>query len=274
MNSGAACATNQYPDMPAVNTSRGRLWIADHRRQPARPAALFIHGAGGSHLSFPAALRRMPSISPILVDLPGHGSSPGAGRASIAEYALDIVALLDALAIDSAIMLGHSMGGAIAQWLALEHAARVDALMLAGTGARLSVNPALTTGIIDDPDVTINSLVRWMWAKQAPEDLKQQSADIMLATAPSAIQADFMACDSFDASRRLAEIAVPALILAGDSDKMTPLSLSRELARGIAGSELAVIPNAGHMMLMEQPDHSAGIIAAWLERALAGADGD
>ena len=164
--------------MPGVNTSRGRLWIADHRRQRQRPAALFIHGAGGSHLSFPAALRQLPSISPILVDLPGHGRSPGAGRASIADYALDIVALLDALAIDSAIMLGHSMGGAVAQWLALEHAARVDALVLAGTGARLPVNPALIQGVIDDPGATISSIVRWMWARQAPDHLKRQTAEI------------------------------------------------------------------------------------------------
>ena len=259
--------------MPGVDTSRGRLWIADHR-QPERPAALCIHGAGGSHLSFPAALRQSPSISPILVDLPGHGRSPGAGRASIAEYALDIVALLDALAIESAIMLGHSMGGAIAQWLALEHTARVDALALAGTGARLPVNPALITGIFDDPDATIIGITRWMWARQAPEDLKRQTADIMLATAPSVIQADFLACDSFDVSPRLSEIALPTLILAGESDKMTPLALSRELARGIAGSELAVIPNAGHMMLLEQPEHSAELIAAWVKRALPGADCD
>ena len=260
--------------MPGVDTARGRLWIADHRRQSERPAALFIQGAGGSHLSFPAALRQLPSISPILVDLPGHGRSPGAGRAGIAEYALDLVALLDSLAIDSAVMLGHSMGGAIAQWLALEHTARVDALALAGTGARLPVNPALIKEIIDDPSATVIQITRWMWAKQAPDDLKRQTADIMVATAPSVIQADFMACDGFDLTPRLAEIALPTLILAGDSDKMTPLSLSQELARGIAGSALAVIPKAGHMMLLEQPEHCAELIAAWLKRALAGAGCD
>ncbi len=254
--------------MPIVNTSRGEIWIADHRRSSDKPVAVFIHGAGGSHLSFPAALRQLQSVSPILVDLPGHGASTGPGRGSIADYALDIVALLDALSLDSAIVLGHSMGGAIAQWLALEHAARIDAVVLAGTGAKLPVNPALFTGIVEDARGTINSIVRWMWSKQAPEELKQQSAKIMLATAPTVIQGDFLACDNFDVSQRLGEFAVPTLILPGEKDKMTPPSLSQGLARGITESELAVIPEAGHMMLLEQPDRSAELIDAWLKRAL------
>jgi len=254
--------------MPSVNTSRGKIWIADHRRGSGKPVAVFIHGAGGSHLNFPASLRQLQSISPILVDLPGHGASAGIGRDSIADYALDIVALLDALAIDSAIALGHSMGGAIAQWLALEHAARIEAVVLAGSGARLPVNPALITGIVEDARGTISSIVRWMWSKQAPEKMKQQSAEIMLATAPAVIQGDFLACDSFDVSQRLTEIAIPTLVLAGEKDKLTPPSLSQELARGITGSELTVIPEAGHMMLLEQPDRSDDIIDAWLKRAL------
>lgn len=254
--------------MPSVNTSRGRIWFADHRREPDKPSAIFIHGAGGSHLSFPAALRQLQSVSAILVDLPGHGASAGPGRGSIANYALDIVALLDALSVGSAIVLGHSMGGAIAQRLALEHAARIGAIVLAGTGARLPVNPALITGIAEAPEATISSIVRWMWSKHAPAELKQQSTEIMLATDNTVIQADFMACDRFDVSRRLEEIAVPTLVLAGDQDKMTPLSLSQELARGITNSELAVIPGAGHMMLLEQPERAAELIAAWLERAV------
>ena len=180
------------------------------------PAAVLIHGAGGSHLSFPAELRQLQSFAPILVDLPGHGASAGPGRDSIADYALDIVALLDALELETAIALGHSMGGAIAQWLALEHADRVSAIVLAGSGARLPVNQELITDIVADAPATIRAIVRWMWSKEATEDLRRQSADIMRATDPSVVQADFIACDNFDVSRRLADIAIPTLILAGE----------------------------------------------------------
>ena len=254
--------------MPGVNTARGRLWIADHRRGRGRPVTLFIHGAGGSHLSFPAALRQLHTVSPILVDLPGHGASAGPGRRNISDYALDLVALLDALAIDSAIVLGHSMGGAIAQWLALEHKTRISAVILAGTGARLPVNPALISGVVEDPAATINSIVRWMWSQDAPAELKRQTTEIMLATDPFVVRDDFIACDNFDVSRRLAEIETPTYILAGENDKMTPPSLSQELARSIVNAELEILPNAGHMTLLEQPDFSADLVAKWLKRAL------
>ena len=101
--------------MPAVETARGKFYVAIHQRNKSVPSAIFIHGAGGSHLSWPKPLRQLTSIRPILIDLPGHGASAGVGRQSISDYALDIVSLLDALAIDSAIIAGHSMGGAIAQ---------------------------------------------------------------------------------------------------------------------------------------------------------------
>lgn len=254
--------------MPQVKTARGDFWIADHRGKSQAPAAVFIHGAGGSHLSFPAALRQLPSLAPLLVDLPGHGASVGPGRRSIADYALDIVALLDALALEQVVVLGHSMGGAIAQWLALEHAERISAAILAGTGARLRVNPALIAGVVARPEATISTVLRWMWSKQAAEELKQQSANIMLATDPTVIQGDFLACDSFDVSGRLAQIALPTLILAGEQDKMTPPALSQELERGIPNSELALLAQAGHMLLMEKPERSAELIDAWLKHAL------
>ncbi len=253
--------------MPRVMTQRGEMWIADHRRQHDVPAAFFIHGAGGSHLSFPGELRQLESIQPVLVDLLGHGASAGPGRKTIAEYALDIVALMDALEVESAVVLGHSMGGAIAQWLALEFSARVKAMVLIGTGAQLPVHTALITGIIDDSDTTINSIVRWMWAKGVPPAKIQQSAEIMRATDPTVIQGDFIACSKFDTKKRLAEIAIPTLIVAGENDKMTPAALGEELAQGIANSELALVPHAGHMMLLEQPKRTADLIDKWLARS-------
>ena len=152
--------------MPTIETKRGNFWIADHRREHSPITSILIHGAGGSHLSFPKELRRHKLINAVLVDLNGHGASEGAGHCSIADYALDLVALMDALEIEKAILMGHSMGGAIAQWQALQQPERVLALVLVGTGPRLPVNPALIHGIIAETESTIDNLVRWMWSKE------------------------------------------------------------------------------------------------------------
>ena len=252
--------------MPLIETNRGEMWAAIHSRKQTKPSAVFIHGAGGSHLSFPASLRNLQSIQPVLIDLPGHGASAGAGRKTIGDYALDVVALMDACPIDSAIIIGHSMGAAIAQRLALQHQSRVRAMVLIGSGARLPVNPALVTGIIAEPDRTISNMVRWMWSRNANAIMVEQTAKIMRATPPSVIQSDLIACDSFDVRDRLPSVTVPTLVLAGENDKMTPLSLNEELAGGIVDSELAVIPGAGHMVQLEQPELTAELIDQWLTR--------
>ncbi len=252
--------------MPLIKTKRGQMWVAKHSRKHRTPRAIFIHGAGGSHLSFPASLRNLQSIQPILIDLPGHGASAGAGRKTIGDYALDVLALMDASAIDSAIIVGHSMGAAIAQHLALEHPTRIRALSLIGSGERLPVNPALITGIVAEPEHTISNMVRWMWSNDADIDMVEHTAEIMRATPASVTQGDLMACDSFDVRDRLHSVTAPTLVLAGENDKMTPLSLNMELARRIVNSDLAVIPGAGHMVQLEQPELIAELIDQWLTR--------
>ena len=165
--------------------------------------------------------------------------APARARAADASpiTRLIIVALLDALALETAIVLGHSMGGAIAQWLALDHPERISAAILAGTGARLAVKSGADRGHRGRSAGDHQQYPRaGCGQNRRREDLKQQSEEIMLATDPLVIEGDFVACDKFDVSLRLAEIDLPTLILAGETDKMTPPALSQELAEGIHNS--------------------------------------
>ncbi len=115
--------------MPKIETSSGVMWYADHRDPTVRrPVTVFIHGAGGTHLDWPAELRRLPEANAIVIDLPGHGRSGGAGRSSVSAYAADVMSLLDALKIPRAILGGHSMGGAICLTAALSYPERVQGL--------------------------------------------------------------------------------------------------------------------------------------------------
>jgi len=97
------------------------------------------------------------------LDLPGHGRSAGEGRASVDAYAGSLQAFLEALALTRAILVGHSMGGAIVQLLALEDSSMVGGLILVGTGARLRVLPSLLDGLANDFEETIEALLGYAY---------------------------------------------------------------------------------------------------------------
>ena len=105
-------------------------------KSKSKTSLLLIHGAGGSYLSWPADLRRLPGKDVLAIDLPGHGDSPGESSDSIGAYAEQVLDFLDQLKIDRVVLGGHSMGGAIAMQLCLDHPGRVAGLILIGSGAK------------------------------------------------------------------------------------------------------------------------------------------
>lgn len=252
--------------MPQIETTQGLIWYADHRDPIAhRPVTVMIHGAGGTHLDWPAELRRLPEANAIIPDLPGHGKSPGSGHQSITAYATSIVALLDALHISKAVIAGHSMGGATAQTIALMHPDRVLGLILAGTGAKLGVHPDILNGVLTEMSRTVGMLLKGYWGDNPQnEQLSRMSQQRLLEFNPTILFNDYSACNAFDIRDRVAEIRKPTLIVGGTEDKMTPLKFSQYLHDHIAGSELVVVETAAHMMLLEQPQFVADAVQKWL----------
>jgi pimeloyl-ACP methyl ester carboxylesterase len=121
--------------MPYIELHGERAYYAIQRHQADGAPVLLIHGAGESHLVWPIGLRRLPGTIVYALDLPGHGKSRGTGRSTIADYADWLGSFLAALLVPAAVCIGHSMGGAIAQQLALTHPDRTAALVLVATGA-------------------------------------------------------------------------------------------------------------------------------------------
>ena len=250
--------------MALIQTSTVPIWIADGRTKPDQPALVLTHGAGGSRLQWPGALRRLPGVGVIAIDLPGHGKSPAPSRDSIPAYAADVVALLDALHVERAIFGGHSMGGGIALWLALEHPARVAGLMLVGTGAKLAVHPDLLRDTRDNPEQAARTMVEWMWSDDAPTDLRQKHYEALVSLPSGVLYDDFSACNVFDVRERLFEIHAPTLIVGGTRDRMTPPRYSTYLQEHIAGAELVLLETA-HMLMLEQPDAVGEAVRTWLQ---------
>lgn len=232
------------------------LFHVDWSPQDQRgPPLVMIHGAGGSHRHWPLEARELPGRRVVVVDLPGHGDSPGPGRRAVTDYARDLLALLDALALDRAVMVGHSMGGAIALTLALDWPDRVAGLGLVGTGARLRVTSALLQATADAVALSaaVEVMTDWSFGPGASADLRIEFSGGLRSLPASVVHGDFCACDEFDVLERLGEIRVPTAVVCGDADRSTPPRYSEFLQAHIRGASLTLIPGAGHMVALEAP---------------------
>ncbi len=245
--------------------TRSGIWYADHRDPTMhRTPVLLIHGAGGSHLDWPAELRRMPEANALAPDLPGHGRSKGPGRTTISAYAGELIALLDELGLRQAILLGFSMGAAVALTMALHHKARVAGLILIGAGARLAVDSALLNGLQNDRETAVRQLIDQQWAEDAGEQMKRLSLRRLLDTDAETLVNDYKAVNAFDMRDQITRIHTPTLIIGGTADRMVPFAESEFMNQRIDGSKLVRIEGSGHFMALEQPQAVAEAVQSWL----------
>jgi pimeloyl-ACP methyl ester carboxylesterase len=216
---------------------------------------VFIHGAGGSHLHWPAPMRRLKNYRVYALDLPAHGNSSGRGHQTIASYAQCILNWMDAIALDKVVFVGHSMGGAIALTLGLYHPERVLGLGLVATGARLKVAPDILelTNHQKSFPAAVEMITLWAFGPQSDARLVELASQRMLETPPTVLHSDFVACNAFDEISALSQINLPALVLCGQDDRLTPLRFSQYLADHIPTARLKAIPDAGHMVMLEKP---------------------
>jgi pimeloyl-ACP methyl ester carboxylesterase len=251
--------------MPQITTANGTIFYDDHRDPTVhRPPVLMVHGAGGSRVDWAAELARLPEANAIVPDLPGHGKSPPPGRQSVSAYAADMIALLDALKVPAAIIAGQSMGGAIAQTLALHSPDRVKGLILIGTGAKLGVHPDILNNIRSDPQRVGRLINEWEWAASSSDQLKRLGFKHFMECVPHVTYGDYLACSQFDVRPQLERIKTPTLIFGGTDDRMTPYKFSTFLQEHIPGSKLVTVQGGGHKMLMEQPQVVADAVREWL----------
>ena len=252
--------------MPYLDVGGERIFYAWHDNAAHGGAPLvLIHGAGETHLVWPAALRRMPGLRVIAVDLPGHGKSEGAGRTSVAAYASFVSQLLKALNIEHAAIAGHSMGGAIAQQFALTYPAQTAALILVATGARLRVDPRILEKTQTDLPAAADLISQAQWGPAAPEQLIRLGRQQLLANRPEVIHGDYEACNAFDVMTRLGEIRAPALVVGGKADQLTPPKYATFLAEHIPGAQLLLVEGAGHMVMLENEQAVARAVEKLLQ---------
>jgi pimeloyl-ACP methyl ester carboxylesterase len=205
--------------------------------------------------------------SAVALDFPGHGRAPGVeGLPTIAAYADCLVRFAEALRLRPFVLVGRCMGGAVALVAAHERPDLVRGLVLVCAAARFAL-PEATIATVRDiargrlpqqfttetfaPD-TAHEIMREAWAEEVRTD-------------PRVRLGDLLACRAFDGRELLAGIRVPTLVVAGAHDRVTPLAQSEELARGIRGARLAVLPEAGHHAPLEESAAFNRLLAEFAE---------
>ncbi|MBK8419697.1 alpha/beta hydrolase [Candidatus Villigracilis saccharophilus] len=246
------------------------LYYFSHESQDnsvKRPPLILIHGAGGSYISWPAQIRRLEGERIFALDLPGHGQSEGVGRHSVDEYAEDVIAFMKALKIRAAVLVGISMGSAIALTVALKYPKKVLGLGLLGGGAKLRVAPPVLEWAANPNtfESAVDMVNENCFSEGAPQSLLALSKKQMMEIRPPVFHGDLLACNEFDVIGQLEKMDLPALIICGAEDKMTPVKFSELLKSRIANSQLHVIEHAGHMVMLEQPDRIAELLKEFVD---------
>ena len=228
---------------------------------------LLIHGAGGYHLSWPPQIRRLSGQRIYTPDLPGHGKSEGLGRQEIGEYTQAIVEFMKAVRIPAAVMVGFSMGSAIALSIALEHRKRVLGLALIGAGAKMRVAES-TLELASNPSMflpTVETVVEHSYSPGVDPRIKEFAIQQMAETRQAVLYGDFLACDAFNAMEQVHRIHLPTLLITGSADRMTPPNRAQYLQSQIEGAQLEIVEGAGHMVIVERPDEVGELLTGFLD---------
>jgi pimeloyl-ACP methyl ester carboxylesterase len=237
--------------MPYLDLKGERIYYALHRNRSDGVPVLLIHGAGETHLVWPIGLLRLPGTIVYAIDLPGHGKSAGRGYTAIANYADWIASFMDVARLNRAILIGHSMGGAVAQGCGLKTPDRVSGLVLVATSARLRVAPQLLQLAESDFTAAVDIVSEWVWGPSTSTEIKRLGKQQLLQIRPEVLLDDYRACDVFDVRDHLPEIIAPTLIIAGEADQMTPLKQAVFMAQHLPHARLVTVPQAGHMVMLE-----------------------
>jgi len=240
---------------------------------------VLVHGAGGSGADWPATWRADHAAEssdgaltpyPIYaVDLPGHGGSGGNGEDTVDAYARAVARFLDALALDHVLLVGHSMGAAIALSLAAARHPRVAGAALIGGSSRLAVSDAILDGLRNAFEATVDSLVKYSWHRDTDAVLKDANRQGLLDSGPDVVLRDFLACSRFDLTDRLSDVDIPALVIAADKDRMVLPDQSRAMADGLQDATFVAFEDAGHFLHVERADLVAEALAAFARQRLA-----
>jgi pimeloyl-ACP methyl ester carboxylesterase len=232
---------------------------------PALPTVVFIHGAEHDHSVWALQSRYLAhhGRSVLAVDLPGHGRSEGPPLDSVEIIADWIVALLDAAGVQRATLVGHSMGSLICVECAARYPDRIARIVLVGTAFPMKVSDELLNATRDDEALAQDMVNIWSHSAYAqyPSNpgpgfwVMGGNLRVMQRQKPGVMHVDFKACNDYaNGIAAAGKVKVPAMLIVGKRDVMTPPRAAKEIAAALADKRIVEIAGTGHALMAEKPD--------------------
>ena len=210
---------------------------------------VFLHGAGSSSLAYYYQLRHFRNSKAI--DLPGH--STGKPCLDIEGYLEWVRGFITARRYKDVVLCGQNMGGAITLLYALRYPKELKAIILLGTGARLKVRPEYLDRCREPGPDNSKWLASYMKNfKGVPSDMHPVVSQRAVEVGPAVELNDLLACNKFDVMNELENIDIPAQVLCGSDDVMTPVKYADYLTEHIKNARESVIPGGTHLVQMEK----------------------
>ncbi|MFQ5833503.1 MAG: alpha/beta fold hydrolase [Candidatus Thorarchaeota archaeon] len=231
---------------------------------------VLVHGAGGSSATWFMQLETLSEhLHIVALDLNGHGKTPDREAKDVTRsYLEDIQNIVGQF--DRPVLGGHSMGGALTQLYALENPNDLSGIVLVGTGARLRVTPVIFDLLDSNFEGYVHALGQFMFHEDTAQDIIDAARAEVRKCNVRVTKRDFQICNSFDIMEQVSEITVPTLVIVGEDDLMTPSKYSDYLNGMIAGSQIEIIKEAGHSVMLEQPERFNEAVVDWFHNARLG----
>jgi pimeloyl-ACP methyl ester carboxylesterase len=241
-----------------------------------RKTVLLLHGIGGNRESFADELPRLArSWRALAWDMPGYGASPPIAPLTFEALAQAVTTVLDAEHAEKAVLVGHSLGGMIAQETAARFPLRVSGLVLFATTAAfggkddkfkdefLAHRLAPLDAGKSMPEIAAE-LTNGLFGPNPPEAARRRAIASMGAIPPAVYRAALECIVTFNRADDLARIACPTLVLAAEHDRLAPPKTMERMAARIPGATYGCIAGAGHLANFERPAAFAQILDDFL----------
>lgn len=244
----------------------------------ALPTIVFVHGAALDHSVWALQSRYFAhhGANVLAVDLPGHGRSEGNGLTSVRAIADWIVALLDAVGVARAALVGHSMGSLAALDAAGRYPQRVARLALLAPSVPMPVSDILLAAAKANDHVAYELITGWSFSDahqlggnaQPGVWMTANGLRLMERTRPGVLYADLRACHEYDAGLPAAAgVRCPVLVIAGQRDQMALARNMQSLIAALGDKRVITIAGCGHSLMIEAPDAVLDALRTFLAAA-------